>query len=371
MRAIRGAGRSLVVAISLGLGLGLPGCREEAPPPPAPPPPRIVIDGSSTVYPMAREVARRYAKVSSTSIDLQVSGTGGGFEKFCAGVTAMNNASRPIKASESQACAAAGVEFIELPIAFDGIAVVVHPDNDWVDSLTVAELRRLWAPDAQGNVQRWSDIRPEWPNVPIHLFGPGGESGTFDYFTLATVGKEQSSRTDYVASEDDDELVTRVANDGLALGYFGFAYYRNNQFRLRAVPVDDSDDRNGSGAVLPTPETIRSAQYQPLSRPLFLYVNRAALERPEVADFVDFFLAVANLAADEVGSIRLPKRAYDLAAARLAHRQVGSTFEDGGSELGITVEALMEAETAAVWANAEPAEIPAAATSPKETVRLD
>jgi phosphate transport system substrate-binding protein len=236
-------------------------------------------------------------------------------------------------------------------VAFDGIAVVVHPQATWVDALTVEELKRLWAPEAEGKVLRWSAVRKGWPDKPIHLHGPGHASGTFDYFTKATVGTEGSSRKDYAASEDDEAISSGVAGDPLALGYFSYAYYLNHRDVLRLVPVDDGDATNGEGPVAPSPDSISNATYQPLSRPLFLYVSVAAARRPEVEQLVAFYLQHARKVAAEVGDVPLPQRALELIAERFRARRTGSVFEGGGAELGITLADLLDAQVRPVMAN--------------------
>ncbi len=307
----------------------------------------IRIDGSSTVYPiteaMAEEFQKQYPKVRVT---VGISGTGGGFKKFCAGETDISDASRPIKPTEMEACRANGIEYIELPVAYDAIAVVVNPENTWVDYLTVDELRLMWAPESQGKITRWSQVRPGWPDEELHLFGPGTDSGTFDYFTAAIVGEEDASRGDYQASEDDNVLVQGVANDKYALGYFGLAYYLENQDILRAVPIDDGNPDNGDGPVPPSPETVLNGTYQPLSRPVFIYVNAQAAERPEVQAFVRFYLDPQNAAAlvSEVGYVPLSENAYALALQRFEKRITGSVF-GGGSQVGVSIEELLGKES--------------------------
>ncbi|PZN09482.1 MAG: phosphate ABC transporter substrate-binding protein [Bacillota bacterium] len=272
----------------------------------------ITIDGSSTVYPITQAVAEEFmAEHPGVNVTVGVSGTGGGFQKFTRGEIEISNASRPIEADEQAAAEEAGIEYTELQVALDGIAVVVNPQNDWVDHLTVEELKRIWEPNS--TVRTWRDVRPEWPDEPIRLYGPGTDSGTFDYFTEAVVGKEGASRTDYTASEDDNQLVTGVANDKYALGYFGFAYYVENRDKLRAVPID-----GGRGPVEPTEETIASGSYTPLSRPLFIYVNNEAYRtRPEVRAFVDYYLEVVGELAPEVGYIPLPDEVLAEQVAKL------------------------------------------------------
>lgn len=306
--------------------------------------PMIEIDGSSTVYPITEAVAEEYqiAQQGKVRVTVGVSGTGGGFKKFCRGETAISNASRPILDAEIEACRAAGVTFIELPVAFDAITVAVNPENTWLEAITVDELKTMWAPEAQGVVLNWNQVNPSWPDAPLKLFGAGADSGTFDYFTEAVVGKAKSSRGDFTASEDDNVLVTGVASDSAALGFFGFAYYRENQDKLRAVPVKATADAAG---VLPSLETVNDSTYTPLSRPIFIYVNaKQAAERPELREFVRFYLKESQALITEVGYIPLPDSAYELAAERLANNVTGTVF-DGHSEVGVSVESLLRRET--------------------------
>jgi phosphate transport system substrate-binding protein len=260
----------------------------------------ISTDGSSTVGPMTAAVAEEFAGVASNvDVTVDISGTGGGFERFCAGETDISNASRAIKDEEIAACAEAGYDYYEFEVAFDGITVVVNSANDFVTCLTVDQLNQLWAPDSE--VTTWNQLNPEWPEETINLYGPGADSGTFDYFTDEINGEEGASRTDYQPSEDDNVIVQGVANDQYALGYFGYAYYLENEGTLRAVEVD-----NGDGCVAPSHETIADGSYAPLSRPLFVYARADAVERPEVQEFLRFYLASAPELADEVGYIGLP-----------------------------------------------------------------
>ena len=308
------------------------------------PSPIIAIDGSSTVYPVTEAVAEEYqiAQQGKVRVTVGVSGTGGGFKKFCRGETSISNASRPILEEEIAACAAAGVEYIELPVAFDALTVVVNPANTWLESLTVEQLKAMWQPSAQGSVQRWNQVDPAWPDAQFQLFGAGADSGTFDYFTEAVMGKAKSSRGDYTASEDDNVLVTGVANDPDALGFFGFAYYTENRDKLRAVPIRANAD---APAVLPSIETVMDGTYTPMSRPIFIYVNAAhAAERPEVKGFVEFYLAEAQELIREVGYIPLPDRAYELALGKLESGHTGTVFE-GHSEVGVEIEELLQRET--------------------------
>jgi phosphate transport system substrate-binding protein len=305
----------------------------------------ITVDGSSTVFPIAEAVAEEFgiAHPETRTPTVGISGTGGGFQKFCRGETDITNASRPIRATEIEACAAAGVEYVELPIAYDGIAIVVNPENTWATSITVEELGALWSPDAQGTVTRWNQIRASWPDRELRLFGAGVDSGTYDYFTEATVGQEGASRGDFTSSEDDNVIVQGVSRDALALGFLPLAYVEANRERLTVVPVEDGHSDNGDGPISPTFETVRNGTYQPLSRPLFVYVSVAAAERPEVQEFVEMFFSRNDL-INEVGYIELTPQIYELARGHFTARKVGSAFADGGSQVGMTLEALLAQE---------------------------
>jgi len=267
----------------------------------------IAIDGSSTVYPVTEAIAEEYrAEDPEVDVTIGVSGTGGGFQKFGRGETDISNASRPIKEDEKAAAQQNNIDFVELEVAYDGLAVVVNPENDWVECMTVEELKKIWSPEAQGNITRWNQIRPEWPDEEIHLFGPGVASGTFDYFTEAIVGKSGSSRGDYTASEDDNVLVQGVTGDKYGLGFFGLAYYEENQDKLKMVAVD-----GGEGCVEPSMETVSTGEYAPLSRPLFVYVSSAAVKNnPKVVDFMNFYLNEAPNLLKDVGYVPLPPEEY-------------------------------------------------------------
>jgi phosphate transport system substrate-binding protein len=304
----------------------------------------VNIDGSSTVYLISMAVAEDFQKAGQGDVTVASSGTGGGFKKFCRGETDISDASRPIKQEEADACKAAGIDFVELPIAYDGIAVVVNPKADWVDHLTVAELKKMWEPEAADKINNWSQIRDGWPDKKLTLFGPGTDSGTYDYFTQAVNGKEHSSRGDYTSSEDDNVLVTGVAGDEGAIGFFGYAYYVENQDKLKVVPIDDENDADGKGPIAPAPDVVANGTYQPLSRPLFIYVSTKALGKPTVKALVDFYLEHAKDLSAEVGYIPLPDTAYDLVKKRFADGKTGSVFGDKGSQVGMTVEKLLASE---------------------------
>ena len=264
----------------------------------------VSLDGSSTVYPISEAIAEEFLSVAPrVRVTVGVSGTGGGFKKFLSREIDINDASRTIKNSEVEEARANGIDYLEIPVAFDGLSVVVNPNNTWVDHLTVDELRMIWQPGSM--VDSWDDIRPNWPQLPIRLYGPGTDSGTFDYFTEAVNGESGASRPDYTASEDDNVLVQGISGDENALGFFGYAYYIENQENLKIVPIDE-----GNGPVAPTARSINEGTYSPLSRPIFVYLNTDSLARPEVRSFVEFYIDNAAGIANEVGYIELPEEMY-------------------------------------------------------------
>jgi phosphate transport system substrate-binding protein len=266
----------------------------------------IKVDGSSTVFPVTEAVAEEFRAVQpKVKVTIGVSGTGGGFKKFSRGETNLSNASRPIKDKEKAACAENNIKYLELEVAYDGLAVLVNPQNDWVDSFTIEELKKIWEPAAQGTIMKWNQIRPEWPNEEIHLFGPGVASGTYDYFTEAIVGKSGASRGDFTASEDDHVLVQGIAGDKYSLGFFGLAYYAENKDKLTLIGV-----HNGEEIVKPTLETVSNGTYRPLSRPLFIYVNSTSVASPEVVEFVNYYLENSGELSKDVGYIPLPDENY-------------------------------------------------------------
>ena len=305
--------------------------------------PTVKIDGSSTVFPITEAVAEDFQKAKKNAIRVTVgiSGTGGGFKKFCRNEIDVSNASRPILAKEMEDCRAAGVQYIELPVAFDALTVVVNPKNTFLKSITVDELKKIWEPAAQGKVTSWNQVNPAWPDTPLKLFGPGADSGTFDYFTEAIVGKSKASRGDYTASEDDNVLVTGVSRDLGGLGSFGFAYYVENKAKLRSVPVVA---RGASVGVEPSMEAVIKGSYQPLSRPIFIYVNAKSLAKPEVKEFVDYYLKNAAKLTREVKYVPLPDVAYKLAWEHVAKNKLGTVF-NGTAEVGVTIEELMRRES--------------------------
>jgi len=280
------------------------------------------------------------SKRGAVKVTVGISGTGGGFKKFCRGETDISDASRPILKSEMEDCRKAGIEYVELPVAFDALTVVVNPKNSFIKALTVAELKKMWEPAAQGKITRWNQVNPAWPNAPMKLFGPGADSGTFDYFTEAIVGKAKSSRGDFTASEDDNVLVQGVARDVNALGYFGFAYYVENRDKLKAVPIIEKE---GKPAVAPSMESVLKGTYQPLARPIFIYVSTKSLAKPEVKEFVEYYMKNGEKLSKEVKYIPLPASAYRLAWGHVQKGKKGTAF-GGVAEVGVTIEELLKRE---------------------------
>lgn len=339
--------------------VALTGCRSPSPEPPKTPPvapkgePKqaeaptmnaptglagaIKIEGSTTVLPISEAAAEEIQKANpKLNVTVGASGTGGGFKKFAADELDICDASRPVKDSEIEACAAKKIEFIELPIAFDGVTVNVNPQNTFVDKLTVAELKKMWEPDSK--VQTWKDVRASWPAEPVKLYGPGTDSGTFEYFTEAVNGKAKACRSDYNASTSPNVQVTGISGDKGALGFFGYAYYAENKDKLKLVPIADGDKE----AVLPSEETIANGTYKPLSRPLFLYVKQASADRPEVQAFVKFYLENAAQLVKKANYIPLPKEAYDLVLKRFAAKKTGTVFK--GIEPGLKLQDVLAKE---------------------------
>lgn len=301
----------------------------------------VQADGSSTVFPVTEAMAEEFQKANpNIKVTVGLSGTGGGFKKFCRGETDISNASRPITAAEQKACKEAGVEYIELPVALDALTVIVHPSNDWASEMTVAELKTIWQPEAQGKITNWKQVRSSFPDKPLVLYGAGVDSGTYDYFTAAIVGKEHSSRGDFTASEDDNVLVQGVAGDPNALGFFGLAYFEENADKLKAVKIKLNDT---APAVEPSVENARTGKYQPLSRPIFIYVSKKAAEaKPEVAKFVEFYQDPKHAVelVKEVGYVPLPEAALKAFQERFAKREIGTGFT--GSKVGVSVEDLLK-----------------------------
>jgi phosphate transport system substrate-binding protein len=301
----------------------------------------IKIDGSSTVFPIAEAVAEEFqmSKKGKIRVTVGIAGTGGGFKRFCRGETDISNASRPILKEEMELCKAAGIKYMELPVAFDALTVVVNPQNTWVKSLTVADLKKMWEPSAQSRVTKWNQVRSDWPAQPLMLFGPGADSGTFDYFTEAVNGKAKASRGDYTASEDDNTLVQGVENNKNALGYFGYAYYIAHKDKMRAIPIVNPKGKE----VGPSIEAVNDGSYAPLSRPLFIYVRDTAAKRAEVAELIKFFLTDGAKLAEEVGYVPLPPQAYKLALDHFNNGKMGTVF-GGVPEVGVTIDNLLSRE---------------------------
>ncbi|MBL7555592.1 MAG: PstS family phosphate ABC transporter substrate-binding protein [Bdellovibrionaceae bacterium] len=307
----------------------------------------VVVDGSSTVYPITEAVAEEFQKEfrGKYKVTVGTKGTGGGFKRFCRGETDVQNASRPILKVEIDACKKIDLKFIELPIAYDATVVVVHPKNDWLKDITVDELKKIWEPSAQGKVTKWSQVNPKWPDQAFKLFGAGSDSGTFDYFTEAIVGKAKASRGDYTASEDDNTLVQGVSQEKNAIGYLPMAYYLGNKDKLKAVGIIHTDKKGKVlPSVLPSRETVENGTYVPLSRPIFIYVSQKALNKPEVKEYANYFLKTAPTLVPSVQYVPLPPKAYDLAKKNLDAGKLGTVF-DGHSEVGLKIEDLLKKET--------------------------
>ena len=307
----------------------------------AQPPSPVKIDGSSTVFPISEAVAEEYQKSTrgAVRVTVGISGTGGGFKKFCRGETDIQDASRPISADEMEECRKHGIQYFELPIAFDAMTLVASPKNTWLQSVTLQELKRMWEPSAQGKITRWNQVNPAWPDEPLKLFGAGSDSGTFDYFTEAIVGKAKSSRGDYTASEDDNTLVQGISTDKAAIGYIPYAYYPPNKQKLKVIGVDA-----GQGPVLPSRETVENGSYRPLSRPLFIYVSKKSAERMEVKQFVEFYMKEGLTLAEQVKYVPLPADAYQTALRHFHSGKLGTVFQ-GHTNVGLRIADLLKRET--------------------------
>ncbi|ULB12492.1 PstS family phosphate ABC transporter substrate-binding protein (plasmid) [Cereibacter azotoformans] len=301
----------------------------------------VTVDGSSTVFPISEAMAEEFQAATGTRVTVGLSGTGGGFKKFCRGETDVTGASRPIKKEEIELCAETGVEYIELPVAMDGLAVIVNPQNDWAECLSVADLKAMWEVPAQGKVTNWNQANPDFPDAPLRLFGAGTDSGTYDYFTLAINGTEHESRGDFTATEDDNITIQGVAGDVNALGFLGLAYLEENRDKVKAAAIRQDD----GSCVAPTIETAGDGSYQPLARPLFMYISKAALDRPEVQAYADFLMDPEHgtTLVSEVGYVALPEKAFELGRAKVAARKTGSFF-DGGAKIGVSIEELLASE---------------------------
>ena len=301
----------------------------------------VKIDGSSTVFPITEAVAEEFqkAKKGAVKVTVGISGTGGGFKKFCRGETDVQDASRPITKKEMEACKEAGITYLEMPVAYDALTVVINPKNTWAKNMTVAELKKMWEPAAQGKITRWNQVNPAWPDAPLKLFGPGADSGTFEYFTEAVTGRSKSSRGDFTASEDDNVLVLGVSRDINGLGYFGYAYYIENRDKLAAVSVVSP----AGSAVSPSVETVVNGSYQPLSRPIFIYVNAKSAQKREVKEFIEYYNRHAENLVKEVKYVPLPGKAYTYNLDTLGKMRLGTKF-GGENKVGLTIEQLMQME---------------------------
>ena len=301
----------------------------------------IKIDGSSTVYPITKAVAEKFevSQKSAVKVTINISGSGGGFKKFCRGEIDITNASRPILRNEMADCKQQGVQYIEIPVAFDALTVAVNPQNNWSTAMTILELKRMWEPASQGKITKWNQINSQWPNETFQLYGADSNSGTFDYFTKAVTGKTKSSRSDFIESENDNILVESVASNKFSLGFFGFAYYIENQDKIKAVAIN-----SGDGAISPSVEAVENGTYQPLSRPIFIYVNAKAASKEEVKEFIEFYLKNALLIVKEAKFIPLPPRAYRIMLEHFNRKRVGTVF-NGISAVGLTIDGLIRRES--------------------------
>ena len=301
----------------------------------------VKVDGSSTVYPITEAVAEEFQIATRIKVTVGVSGTGGGFKKFCRGETAVSNASRPIKLNEIKKCKDAGIKFIELPIAYDAISVVINKKNDWAKEMTTTELKKMWEPAAQGKITKWSQIRDGWPDKPLRLYGPGADSGTFDYFTEAVIEESKAIRGDFTASEDDNVLVKGVSGDKGGIAYFGLAYYEENKNLLKAVAI-----KNKKGNfIIPELKTIMNGSYNPLSRPLFIYINAEKVNSdPKVKKFVEFYIKHAATLSEEVGYVPFSKEEYAAITNHYKTQQVGSAYKE--PKIGLSVKQILELSSA-------------------------
>ncbi len=304
----------------------------------------VKIDGSSTVYPLTEAVAEDFQITHhETKVTVGISGTGGGFKKFCRGETDIQDASRPITKEEMAVCRENSVTYFEFPIAFDSITVVVSPKNTWLKEVSVADLKKIWEPAAQGKITKWNQVRAEWPDAPIKLYGAGSDSGTFDYFTEAVVGKAKASRGDYTASEDDNTLVQGIKDDKNALGYIPYAYFEANKSKLRAVGIVGGEKAPKKVAIMPTKASVIDGTYFPLSRPIFIYVSAKSATRPEIRNFTEFYLKNIAKLADQVKYVALPPKAYTLGLKHFKDGKLGTKF-GGEPKIGLRIEEILKLE---------------------------
>ncbi len=325
--------RPIAAAAFAALGLGLASAAAHAQ--------TVKIDGSSTVFPITEAVAEEFQKLKrgAVKVTVGISGTGGGFKKFCRGETDISNASRPILKSEMDECAKNGITYMEMPVAYDAVTVVVNPKNTAISSISIDDLKKMWEPAAQGKVVKWNQVNPTFPNAPLKLFGAGADSGTFDYFTEAVTGKSKSSRGDFTASEDDNVLVQGISRDVNAIGFFGYAYYAENRDKLKALTIS----WKGGKPVGPSTDTVVNGTYQPLSRPIFIYINAKSAARPEIKEFVEYFNKNADKLVKEVKYVALPAKAYSYNMEVLGKNKLGTKF-GGENKVGLTIEELMKLE---------------------------
>ncbi len=305
----------------------------------------IKVDGSSTVYPITEAVAEEFqnAKKNAIKVTVGISGTGGGFKKFCRGETDLQDASRPISKTEMEDCKKAGIEYYELPIAYEGTVVAVNTKNTWLKEISVEQLKKMWEPSAMSTVKKWNQINDKWPDAEFKLFGAGSDSGTFDYFTEAIVGKAKSSRGDYTASEDDNTLVKGIAGDKNSIGYLPMSYYEENKKSLKALAIIGGEKAPTKNAVLPSKDTVENGTYYPLSRPLFIYVSVASSKKPEVTEFVMFYLKNAPKLVQQVKYVALPAKAYAMAEEHFTKGKKGTVYASGNN-VGMKIEELMKKE---------------------------
>ncbi len=335
----RSLAAKLILAIAFGLTLfANPGALAQAPT-------SIKIDGSSTVFPITEAVAEEFQnmKKGTVRVTVGISGTGGGFKKFCRGETDVQNASRPISTEEMANCKKAGVKYFELPIAYDAMVVAVSPKNTWAKDITIEELKKIWEPSAQGKIMKWNQVRADWPDAPLKLFGAGSDSGTFDYFTEAVTGKAKSSRGDYTGSEDDNTLVLGLSNDKNALGYLPYAYYEPNKSKIKALGIVGGTGAPKKGAIMASRQTVENGTYFPLSRPVFIYVSEKSSQRPEVKEFTKFYMEKGGELALQVKYVPLPTSAYKMATKNFESGKIGTAF-GGHTEVGLKIEDLLKRE---------------------------
>lgn len=305
----------------------------------------IKADGSSTVYPITEAMAEEFQATQKNKVKVTVgiAGTGGGFKKFCRGEIDIQDASRPISKTEMEDCKKSGIQYFEIPIAYDATVIVVNNKNTFLTQITTEELKKMWEPAATSKIKKWNQVNPAWPDAEFKLFGAGSDSGTFDYFTEAIMGKAKSSRGDYTASEDDNTIVKGVSGEKNSIGYLPMSYYMENKKNLKALAVIGGEKAPVKTAVLPSKETVENGTYYPLSRPLFIYVSEKSAKRPEVAEFVKFYIKNAATIVPAVKYVALPAKAYQMATEQFAKGKMGTVFASG-NHVGLKIEDLMKKE---------------------------